>query len=177
MELYDVINNRRSIRKYLSEPVEQEKLDRIWQAIQVAPTACNYQPFRFLLVQSDDLRNRIEEVLRMGSDGKGKMSMHWVMKAPHVVIGLGNKQTAWKRFDGTPSHVIDVAIAMEHLVLAAANEGLGTCWVCAYNQESLHEVLGLTPEWEAVALTPLGYPNHVPKDIPRKAIGDLMEVV
>ncbi len=177
MDIYDVMNCRRSIRKYVSTPVEQEKLDRIWEAIQIAPTACNFQPFRFLLVKSDEMRASIENVLKLGSDGKGKMSMHWVLKAPLVVIGLGNKHTAWKRFDGTSSHVIDVAIAMEHLVLAAANEGLGTCWVCAYNQEALHKALGLDPDWEAVALTPLGYPNHTPKDIQHKSVGDFVEIV
>ncbi len=177
MEFYDTIQSRLSIRKYTSTPVEQEKLDRIFQAVRIAPSACNFQPWRFLIVKSDEMRARVESALKIGRDGKGKMSMLWAMNAPVLVIGLGNRQTAWKRFDGTSSHVIDVTIAMEHLVLAAANEGLGTCWVCAFDQEAMHTALNLGPDWEAVVLTPLGYPDESPDVKERKAVSEIVEVV
>ena len=175
MEFYEVINARRSIRKFKPTPVEQEKLDRIWETIRIAPSACNYQPWRFLIVKSDEMREKVDEALKLGRDGKGKMSMAWAMNAPLIIIGLGNKVEAWKRFDGSPSHVIDVTIAMEHLVLAAANEGLGTCWICAFDQDAMHKALELDENWEAVVLTPLGYPDEEPKEKERKPVPGFVE--
>ena len=177
MEFYEVINVRRSIRKFKPTPVEQEKLDRIWETIRIAPSACNYQPWRFLIVKSDGMRAKVDEALKLGRDGKGKMSMVWAMNAPLIIIGLGNKAEAWKRFDGSPSHVIDVTIAMEHLILAAANEGLGTCWICAFGQDAMHRALDLDENWEAVALTPLGYPDEEPKEKERKTVPGFVEEV
>ena len=177
MELYDVMRVRRSIRKFSSRPVEKEKLDRVFEAVRIAPSACNYQPWRFCAVQSGRMREKVEDALRLGRDGKGKMSMAWVMKAPLIIIGLGNRQTAWKRFDNTPSHVIDVTIAMEHIILAATNEGLGTCWICAFDQNAMHKALGLDGDWEPVALTPLGYADEAPAARERKAVTDIVEEI
>jgi len=175
MELYDVIRLRRSIRKFTSRPVEKEKLDRIFEAVRIAPSACNYQPWRFFAVKSDRMREHVEGALRLGRDGKGKMQMSWVMNAPLIIIEAGNRQTAWKRFDNTPSHVIDVTIAMEHIILAATNEGLATCWVCAFDQNAMHKALGLGEQWEPVALTPLGYADEAPAARERKAVSDIVE--
>jgi nitroreductase len=86
----------------------------------------------------------------------------WLATAPLIVVALGNRGTAWKRLDGTPAHVIDTSIALEHLVLAAEAEGLGTCWICAFDQEELHRTLGLSNDWEVVAMTPIGYPETAP---------------
>lgn len=177
MELYDAINSRRSIRKYKPIPVEQEKLERIWKSVQVAPSACNYQPWRFLVVKSDEMRARVEGALKIGRDGKGKMNMAWAMNAPLIVIGLGNREKAWKRFNGVSSCVIDVSIAMEHIVLAAANEGLGTCWICAFDQDAMHKALELEPDWEPVVLTPLGYPDETPGEKQRKIMTEIIQVV
>ena len=96
---------------------------------------------------------------------KPACSQHW----------LAHPGSAWKRFDGTSAHVIDVSIAMEHLVLAAAAEGLGTCWVCAFDQKKLHGKLGLGPEWDVVALTPLGFAAVPPKPLQRKKFEELFE--
>lgn len=177
MELHDVIRTRRSIREFRSTPVEQEKLDRIWEAVRMAPSACNIQPWKFLLVQSDTVRARIETVLKAGRDGQGKMRMPWVMQAPLIVVALGDRDKAWKRFDGTSAHIIDVSIAVEHLVLAAHAEGLGTCWVCAFDQTALHQALKLEPEWDPVALTPLGYPAKFPSEITRKTASEIVQVI
>lgn len=177
MDLYEVMKQRRSIRKFKSTPVEDDKLNRIFNAIQIAPSACNLQPWRFLFVNSDTLRTRVADAATLGRDGKSNMKKLWVMSAPIIVIGLGNRETAWKRFDRTSSHAIDVTIATEHLVLAAANEGLGTCWVCAFDQNAMHAALELEPEWEPVVLLPLGYPDESPESTGRKAISDIVEVV
>ncbi len=174
MDFYEVLNARRSIRKYLEKPIEPEKLERLWKAIQIAPTACNLQPFRFLCLRKGEQRKAVEEVLNFGRDGKGKQGMPFAAQAPYIIVALGHRNDAWKRFDGSSSHVIDVSIAMEHLVLAATQEGLGTCWICAFNQNALAEALGLSKEWEPVALTPLGYSDQQPREIVRKPVDTLI---
>jgi len=177
MDFYDVIESRVSIRKFKDVPVEQVKLDRIFQAVRHAPSACNFQPWRFLIVKSEEMRTRVRDAVQLGRDGTVNNKKTWVMQAPLIIIGLGNRKTAWKRYNGTSSHVIDVTIAMEHLVLAATNEGLGTCWVCAFDQEAMHTALELDDDWEVVVLSPLGYPDESPEIRERKAVSEIVEVV
>ena len=148
MEFYEVLRERRSIRGYQSAEIPRPILDRIAEAVNLAPTACNLQPFLFQFLTSPEKKKPACQCY----------PQPWLAEAPVVVLALGNRETAWKRLNGTSAHTIDVAIAMEHLVLAAAAEGLGTCWVCAFDQEKLHRRLGLGHEWEVVALTPLGFP-------------------
>jgi nitroreductase len=92
-----------------------------------------------------------------------------------ILVALGNPRAAWKRVIGSSAHVIDCSIAMEHLILAAAAEGLGTCWICAFDQELLRRKLELSADWEAVAMTPLGYPAAEPRPFERKALGEIVE--
>jgi len=164
MEFYEVLRQRRSIRGYQSTPVPQDKLDRVLEAVRIAPTACNLQPFRFLLIESPERKKLIADSYRQP----------WFAEAPVIVAALGSADKAWKRFNGVSAHTIDVAIAMEHLILAAAAEGLGTCWICAFDQEKAHRDLGLDPEWEVVALTPLGFPSVQPGPLTRKSIDEIV---
>jgi len=172
MDFHEVIHTRCSIRKFKAAPVEPEKLERIWRAVQAAPSACNLQPWRFLVVRSAPMRARVHEVLTL----RGFSPQTFALEAPLVVIALGNRTTAWKR-DGESILPVDVAIATEHLVLAAAAEGLGTCWIAAFNRGAMHKALGLGPEWEVVALTPLGYPDETPRKTSRKPIAEIVQEI
>jgi nitroreductase len=145
MDFYEVIQARRSARKFATTIVESDKLKRIWTAVQAAPSACNLQPWKFLVLRSPESHEKIRKVFH-----------GWVTEAPLVIVALGNRQAAWRR-DGESIHAVDVAIAMEHFVLAATKEGLGTCWVCAFDRRALSTALNLAPEWDPVAVTPLGY--------------------
>lgn len=165
MNLYQVIQARRSVRNYLPKSVSKEQLGRIWEAVRLSPSACNLQPWRFLVVKSPEMRARLAKVLQP-----------WAMTAPLLVVALGNKNTGWRR-DGVSYHEVDVTIAFEHLVLAAAEEGLGTCWICAFNRQAAHEALKLGPEWDPVAITPLGYPNDPSQRTPRKAVSEIVKEV
>lgn len=167
MEFYDVIQKRRSIRGYSEQVVEDDKLERILEAVRQAPTACNKQPFRFLVIKDPAQKAMVCEAY----------PQPWMKAAPLVVVALGNRDKAWHRLDGTSAHVIDVSIAMEHLVLAATAEGLGTCWVCAFDQAHLHAKMGIGSEWDVVAMTPLGYGTVTPKEPPRKSRDDLFAVI
>jgi len=166
MEFFATLRQRRSIRHYLPDPIPGEKLSAILEAVRLAPSACNLQPWRFLIIQSEEKRRLAGECYSRGT---------WLLEAPLIIVALGNPGSAWKRLNGTPAHIIDVSIAMEHLVLAAAAEGLGTCWICAFDQELLHRKLNLPPEWEAVAMTPLGFSAGAPRPFSRKSLQDIME--
>ena len=165
MDFMDVVNQRYSCRGYAARPIEEAPLARIFEAVRRAPSACNRQPCKFLVVTGAELRASICAVYPKA----------WLAQAPVIVVALGHREQAWKRLDGTSAHVIDTVIAMEHLVLAATAEGLGTCWVCAFDQADLHRRLGLGPEWDVVALTPLGYPADPGRGTARKPIAEIIE--
>lgn len=167
MEFYDVISKRRSVRGYSGQAVEEDKLERIMEAVRQAPSACNKQPFRFLIIKDPAPKEKICEAY----------PQPWLKDAPLAVVALGNSDKAWQRFSGTSAHVIDVSIAMEHLVLAATAEGLATCWICAFDQQKLHTRMGIGPEWEVIALTPLGYGTVTPEAPPRKSRDELFAIL
>lgn len=166
MDFYEVLLNRRSIRGYAPDLIPDEVLRRVLDAARIAPSACNLQPWKFLVLTSQARR-----ALACTCYPRAP----WLAQAPVIVVALGNRGKAWKRLSGQSAHTIDVSIAMEHLVLAAAAEGLGTCWICAFDQEGLHRAFGLAPEWEAVAMTPLGYPAVEPGPFTRKPLSDIVE--
>jgi nitroreductase len=151
MEYTDLIRNRESIRSYDPErPVPKEILDRILDAGRMAPSACNYQPWRFLLVSSPEMLLKVRE----------SYQRDWFRDAPHVLVSVGLKKLAWNRsYDGYNSIETDVAIAMTQIILAAENEGVGTCWIAAYNPEILRKALSLKEDETIYCITPLGYPR------------------
>jgi len=165
MEFYETLRHRRSIRGYMPVPVPEAVLGRLAEAVSLAPSACNNQPIRFLFISHPETRARVCECY----------PRPWLKQAPMIVVALGHREAAWRRFNGTSAHPIDVSIALEHLVLAAAAEGLGTCWICAFDQEALRQALRLPDCWEVVAMTPLGRPAVAPDRQTRKPIGDIVE--
>ncbi|MDD3119008.1 MAG: nitroreductase family protein [Victivallales bacterium] len=167
MEFYDVITTRRSIRGYQADPIPEASLQRIANAINLAPSACNRQPWRFEIVMNPEYRARIGAVYRQP----------WLLDAPAIVLAIGNRDTCWKRLEGTPVIDIDIAIAMEHMVLAATAEGLATCWICAYDQARMNAAAGVTAPWEVLAISPLGYGNVAPAAIARKSPDETVTII
>ncbi|HWR00418.1 MAG TPA: nitroreductase family protein [Chlorobaculum sp.] len=152
MNMHELVESRYSVRGYVTDrPVPQDILERILDAGRLAPSAKNLQPWKFLLVSSPEMRDRVCACYRGA----------WLRQAPHVLIVTGDRDAAWVRsFDGWNSLETDLAIAMDHLILAAHAEGLGTCWISAYDPAMLRDVLGLKPTEELFAITPLGYPTR-----------------
>jgi nitroreductase len=127
-----------------------EILEKILNAGRLAPSACNYQPWRFLVVSSGEVLHRVRE----------SYNREWFKTAPHVLVATGIKSEAWVRsFDGYCSVETDVAIAMTHILLAAENEGIGACWVAAFDPGLLRKALNIDKAFEIYALSPLGYPK------------------
>ncbi len=164
MEFSDLIKNRYSVRSYKSEPVEEEKLQRILDAARLAPTASNRQCFQLLIIHTSEKQEELKKVY----------SKSWFVDAPLVICACGLPQANWVRSDGKNYNDVDVAIVMDHLILAAANEGLGTCWIGAFNPAELRKLLNLPDEVEPVVLTPLGYPKNSPKPKKRKDLSELV---
>lgn len=148
VDFYEVVRRRRSIRAYKPDPVEDEKLLRVLEAARLAPSAANRQPWHFIVVRDPEVKEKL---------GKA-YPREWFVKAPVIIVACADPTVAWRRRDGEEYWKVDLAIAMEHLVLAAANEGLGTCWIAAFDERAVKEALGIPEHIRVVALTPLGYP-------------------
>jgi nitroreductase len=150
MDFIKVVYDRESIRSYdPTRPLEKALLERILDAGRVAPSAANRQPWRFLLVSSREVLAQIRKCYLKP----------WFQDAPHVLVVMGRTGEAWSRQDGWNSIETDLAIAMDHMILAAENEGVGTCWIAAFDPTILRASLSLSAEERLYAITPLGYPK------------------
>ncbi len=170
MEYYDLISTRESVRKYdPGRTIPKEILIKILDAGRLAPSACNIQPWKFLVISSDDMLARV----------RACYSRDWFKEVPHVLIVIGLKDQAYVRsYDGYNSIETDVTIAMTHIILAAENEGIGTCWIAAYDPALLKKALNLNENQVVFGITPLGYPvQGYTKTLPkkRKSLEDIVE--
>jgi len=151
MEYTELIRTRESVRNYdPNRPVPKEILEKILDAGRLAPSACNYQPWKFLVISSSALLEKVRACYQRD----------WLKDAPHILVVLGLRNQAWNRgYDGYNSVETDVAIAMTHIILAAENEGVGACWIAAYNPVLLKEALNPDENQLIFGITPLGYPK------------------
>lgn len=165
MDFRELIERRYSVRAYKPDPVEDEKLEAVLSAARLAPTACNNQPFRVIVIHTEGRQQELKRVY----------GAEWFTQPPVVICICAIRSDAWvRRSDSKVHDQIDAAIAMDHLILAAANEGLGTCWICAFDPAAAREVLGLPEGVEPVAFTPLGYPADSPREKTRKCLDELV---
>lgn len=168
MDFYDVVSTRRSIRHYSTRPVPEAALDRIAKAVQLAPTACNRQPFRILAARDPELRAAICQVC----------PQRFLPEAPIILVALGDGKHAWRRPGDEHSIVeIDIGIVFEHALLAATAEGLSTCWVCGYDRKRMDEALKLEEPWSALAVSPLGYASEPAAPIQHKPLPEIFSVI
>ncbi len=164
MSFIEIASKRYSARAYKFIPVEDEKLQKVLEAGRLAPTACNLQPFRLIVIYT---KGRGEELRRI-------YGARWFVQAPIVICICGILSQSWVRRDGKNYCDVDVTIAMDHLILAAADLGLGTCWVGAFNPGEARSILGLPDDVEPIAFTPLGYPDDRPGHKRRKSMDELV---
>ncbi len=164
MDVFEAIQKRRSVRTWERKPVEEEKLDQVLEAARLAPSARNMQEWRLVVVRDAELRRRLIEAAN-GQD--------FVGQAPVVIAACAIK-TDHVMSCGHPSHLLDLAIAVDHMTLAARELELGTCWIGAFKQEEVREVLDIPESVEVVALLPMGYPLKWPDARPRKPKSDLV---
>ena len=164
MDFYELIQQRYSVRSYRPDPVSPEKLQQVLEAAQLAPSAANRQPFRLIVVRTEGRENELR--LIYGRD--------WFVQAPYVIGICTVPAEAWSRADGKNYADVDATIAMDHLVLAAAEIGLGTCWVGAFDAKAARDVLGLPADVEPIAFTPLGLPADQARPKRRRDLAELV---
>lgn len=165
MEYSDLISARYSVRAYHPDPVEDSKLQVILEAARLAPTAANRQPFQLVVVHTAGREEELRKIYHRS----------WFVQAPLVIAVCAVSSQAWVReSDRFNARFIDAAIVADHLILAAANLGLGTCWVANFKPEAARKVLQLPEEAEPVIFTPLGYPADQPGPKTRKPLSDLV---
>ncbi len=168
MDFYDVIKARLSVRRYTNQPVPDEAIGRILEAARQAPSACNRQPWHFFVVRDEAVRRAL----------CAPEKQEWAAAAPVIIVACSRPAAAWVRWADQKNHAdIDVAIAFEHIVLAAAAEGLGSCWICAFDPRHARDVLRLPAELEPVAMTPIGYPASAASPRPRQELAAIVTVV
>ena len=162
MELSKVMQKRYSVRGYKPDPVEEEKLVAVLEAARQAPTAGNRQRFQLVVIHT---KGREEELGRI-------YGAEWFVQAPIVICACRYPMDPErKRKDYTD---VDIGIVVDHLILKAAELGLGTCWIGAFDPTVTRQVLGLPDEVEPVIFTPLGYPDAPPRGTDRKSLSELV---
>jgi nitroreductase len=153
METQQTILDRRSIRKYKPQPIPHADLQQILEATRQAPSAANRQPWHFILVGDPEHKQRVAQACN---------NQMWLADAAYIVIGVGLPQVSAKWYR------VDVAIALENLVLAARSLGYGTCWIGAFDPAKVKQAAGIPDEFDVVACTPLGVPDAAPAARERK---------
>jgi nitroreductase len=164
MNFFELISGRYSVRAYKPDPIPDALLARVLEAARLAPTAANRQPFVLIVLRTADRQTELKRVY----------NRDWFLSAPLVIAACGAPDRAWVRRDGKNYVDVDVAIALDHLILAATDLGLGTCWIANFDPTAAREVLCLPDTVEPVAFTPLGYPADVLRPKQRKPLADLV---
>ena len=165
MDFQELIRARYSCRAYRSDPVAEDQLAQVLEAARLAPTADNRQPFRLVVIRTAGREQELQRVY--GRD--------WFVHAPIVIAACGVPAENWvRKQDGKNYNDVDVAIVMDHLILAAADLGLGTCWIAAFDPAAARVLLELPEGVEPVAFTPLGHPVDTPRQKTRKKPDELV---
>ena len=169
MMFVELAKERYSCRSFSNRKVDADSLNKIMEAVRLAPSACNKQPWLFYVVTDETLRKKILA-----------KSRPTFVDAPILIVAVGKHEEAWHRpSDGKDHTDVDVSIAVEHLCLAAAELGIGTCWVCSFDTAATVEALNLPVEHEPIALIPLGYPadGDTAPEKKRKPMHEILRII
>jgi len=164
MDFEELVRARRSVRAYAPRPVPADAIRSVLEAGQLAPSAANRQPWHFVVGTEPE---RLRKVY-------AAYPRDWFASAPAVIVVCVEPERAWKRADGKNFCDVDGAIAMDHMILRAAELGLGTCWIAAFDPAKLRDALELPAGVEPLVMTPLGYPADEPKPKERKPLEEIV---
>ncbi len=163
MELYQAIEKRCSVRKFQDKAVETEKLHRVLDAGRIAPSANNRQDWKFIVVRDPAIRAKLVQAAEQA----------WMQAAPIIIAVVGTNDRIM--FCEIPAAPVDCAIAIDHMTLAAVEEGLGTCWIGHFKQDECKKILGVPDPAKIVQMLTLGYPAVAdPKEKSRKDFDDVV---
>ena len=159
MDFTEVIKTRRSHRKFADEKVPEDVLKRILEAACLAPTWSNKQGVRYIVVDDP------EQLKKLGEAGQ-----KWIVGAPMVIVAFIKAKDSGVNTNGLEYFPVDAAICLHQLILAATNEGLGTCWIGFFDEEKTKQILKLPEKARVIGMTPLGYSRYTPREIERQSI-------
>ena len=158
MNLREVFDKRKSMRKFTGEPITEEQLKLIMEAAQIAPSASNKQPYKFIMIKNDELKKELRKLA---------VPQRFVMKSAVVFIVLGDKELS------PYFYKVDIGIAVQQMALQAAELGLGSCWLGAFDRDKTKDFLKVPNPWAVVALLLVGIPDQIPPTRPRKSLDEL----
>jgi len=170
------IEMRRSIRKYSNKPVEDEKIIQLLEGARLAPSGSNTQPWHFIVVKSEVTRQKLAKVSH---------NQEWMLSAPVFIVCVADIHCRVKEDEGisldenSPQQELkqiirDTSIAVEHIVLEADSQGLGSCWVAWFTQKEIRPILNIPSDKYVVCILTLGYANEIPKARPRKKLEEIV---
>lgn len=166
MNIYEIIKKRRSVRAYKDEPISEKSLNKILEAGRLAPSAHNSQDYKFIVVKDEKIRKELASI-------KASHNQRFFAKAPVIIVAIALKPE-YLLSSGVPAYALDLGIAIDHMTLAAAEEGLGTCWIGAFDQEVVKRILNVPEKYKVVALLPIGFPADEPEPKIRKTLQELI---
>ncbi|MBE3091261.1 MAG: nitroreductase family protein, partial [Candidatus Atribacteria bacterium] len=160
----EVIRKRQSVRSYQDKEIPEEVLQQVLEAGRLAPSASNKQCWKFIVVKDEDLRKKLIPACK---------NQKFIGEAPVVIAGCATNPD-YVMTCGEHSYPIDLAIALDHMSLQAAALGLGTCWIGAFYQDQVKEILGVPEDVRVVSLMPLGYPKELGTKTERKPLSEII---
>lgn len=166
MNVDEAILKRRSVRSYSDKPLSKEKIEEIMESTKMAPSAANKQDWKFVIVTDDEVKEEIYQAARRQNQ---------VKEAPAVIAGITTDPEGIMECD-IPTGVVDLTIALDHLTLKAAEEGLGTCWIGAFNQKKAKKALNVPSQYKIVSLMTIGYPDNLLEKVSKNR-KDLKDIV
>ncbi len=164
MNVKDAIRTRRSIRKFLNKPIPQEKLEKVLNAGRLAPSANNRQPWKFIVVLDKMKRRELAQAAK---------NQEFVGEAPAVIVAVALNPDYIMSCE-VPGYAVDLSIALDHMMLAAVEENLGTCWIGAFSQQAVKSLLNIPEKYKVAALLPIGFPAESPKPKSRKSLEQVL---
>lgn len=174
--MLEQIRTRRSIRKYMDKPVEDEKIIQLIESARLAPSGSNSQPWHFIIVKSELNRHKLSQVSH---------NQKWMLSAPVFIVCVGDIRSRIKEGDDISINessphpelkqiIRDTTIAIEHMVIEAEKLGLGTCWVAWFTQEEIRPILNIPSDKYVVSIITVGYSDETPKARPRKKLDEII---
>jgi nitroreductase len=168
MSFYELAKSRYSCRSYSSKNISKEQVEKVLECARIAPSAANVQPWHFFAINKSPLFDQIASCYAGA----------WIKTAPVIIVACGNHAVSWRRSDGKDHCDIDLAIAIDHITLAASDMGLATCWICKFDAMKCADLLKLPFNLSPIALIPLGYPevknNYHERHLVRKSLDEII---
>lgn len=163
MDILNIIKKRKSVRKYKNKKIPKKILIKILDSARFAPSAFNAQDWKFILVSNKQKINEIAKICQQ----------NFIKQAPHIIVGIGTNPKQ-KMECGIPNYIVDLSIALDHLMLSATSKKLGTCWIGGFKQNKIKKLLKIPLQYQVVGLMTIGFSNDITIKTSRKKMKEII---